>query len=60
VLSSIIQKMPSRTLPLCSEGERRLEIAHELFTSMTLGCGRFCTRPAIVALVGDDAGEGFR
>lgn len=39
--------------------ERRLEIAHELFTSMTLGCGQFCTRPAIVALVGDDAGERF-
>jgi len=36
---------------------RAADLARELFGSFTLGCGQFCTKPALAVLVGDDAGR---
>jgi 2,5-dioxopentanoate dehydrogenase len=34
-------------------------IARDLFASFTVGCGQFCTRPAVVPVLTDPAGERF-
>jgi NADP-dependent aldehyde dehydrogenase len=39
--------------------ERGEAIAADLFASCSLGAGQFCTKPGLVVLINDEAGQGF-
>lgn len=39
--------------------ERAEAVALELFSSCSLGCGQFCTKPGLIVLVNDEAGRRF-
>jgi len=39
--------------------EKARSLAAELFTSCSLGAGQFCTKPGLVVILNDEAGENF-
>ncbi|MBC7350072.1 MAG: aldehyde dehydrogenase family protein [Candidatus Aminicenantes bacterium] len=39
--------------------EKGEAVAPELFSSCSLGCGQFCTKPGLIVLVNDEAGRKF-
>ncbi|MGB9906087.1 MAG: aldehyde dehydrogenase family protein [Candidatus Saccharicenans sp.] len=39
--------------------EKSEAVALELFSSCSLGCGQFCTKPGLIVLVNDEAGRRF-